>query len=137
MLSSATMDAVLCRLPSGLALLYHTSGVGGMLGPNETPASQHTSPRHRGGARTRAPSGGESGSPPTRYTAPRHALGRARSCVLLMRAPRVGRLGSTHLVIQGCPIAESTSHMVGTLGPAQGNMARVRVIAHGTAHQLN
>ena len=43
------MDAVLCRLPSGLALPYHTSGVGGMLGPNETPASQHTSPRHRGG----------------------------------------------------------------------------------------
>ena len=32
------MDAVLCRLPSGLALLYHTSGVGGMSGSYETPA---------------------------------------------------------------------------------------------------
>ena len=107
------MDAVLCRLPSGLALLYHTSGVGGMLGPIETPASQHTSPRHRGGARTRAPSGGESGSPPARYTAPRHALGRARSSAPLMLALRVGQLGSTHLVIRGCLTAESASRMAG------------------------
>ena len=47
------MDAVLRRLPSGLALLYHTSGVGGMLGPNETPASQHT-PHAIGGVRVHA-----------------------------------------------------------------------------------